>query len=246
MSMPTGTSPTRLVRLEYFREPIVLLIANSLEPTGMNTIFGGRADEEIHHSTEIAKALDKRERPGAVYGLRLTRNIENLLHDTVEPTSQIDLFSDAQSLTVHEAVGFDTQPLTQTGDVVLFPFLLLEAKSATSAYDHGGIQMQSAFCIRTLLESQIRLKEATGIRSKWGTGLMLWFLANRGEIWYASIAYTENVPEEPGKIGKVEYVRKPDSSDESQHHADIYVANLNCLAWIYLGTRWCPADASHS
>jgi hypothetical protein len=175
----------------------------SLEAAGLNQIFNYRIDEEVHHSADIAKRLKKGEKPDGVYGLRQTRNIENLLHDVVKRQFEHD--ENAADRQVHELLGLD-QPLTQTGDHLLFPFLILEAKSGSSACDWHAIQMQTAFSIRTLLETQKRLKVAAGRHSKWRSGPLVWFLANRGEDWRLYAAYTEASGERPHTIGIIDYV----------------------------------------
>jgi hypothetical protein len=60
------------------------LIILSLEAIGLNPIFSYRVDERVHHGDDITKRLGKGEEPERMYGLRQTRNIENLLHDGVK------------------------------------------------------------------------------------------------------------------------------------------------------------------
>ncbi|KAJ4303245.1 hypothetical protein N0V90_002138 [Kalmusia sp. IMI 367209] len=61
-----------------------------LEAVGINEIFAFRSDEEVHHDEDVAKKLGKGERPDRVYGLRQTRNIENLLYDEAKAHFQVN------------------------------------------------------------------------------------------------------------------------------------------------------------
>lgn len=149
----------------------------------------------------IAEKLKKGERPDRVYGLRQTRNIENLMFDEVDRMFHED--PDLIGKQVNEIVD---QPLSQVGDPILFPFLVLEAKSSSAGDSWHAIQMQTAFSIKTLLDTQHRLHSVVGARSKWETGPLVWFLANRGEDWRISLAYTEAVRAKPRTVGTIEYV----------------------------------------
>lgn len=178
----------------------------SLEAVGLNRIFNFRVDEQVNHDQEITRRLKKNERPDRVYGLRQTRNIENLLHDAAK--RQRDYMSGNELEQVQDVLGLPAldQPMNQQGDRQLFPFLVLEAKSGTSADDWHSIQMQTAFSIRTLLETQNKLRLAAGAESKWRSGPLVWFLLNKGEDWRLSAAYVEDGRENANTIGNVDYV----------------------------------------
>ena len=142
----------------------------------------------------MAKILSKKfQKPDAVFGLRQTRNIENLLNDNEKPGLELHDEEAPEGRQVHEILDLVTmaQPLNQRGDELLFPFLVLEAKSGSSDSDWNAIQMQTAFPIKTFLDAQNRLKVATGQQSKWESGPLVWFFANRGRDWRVSIAYIE-------------------------------------------------------
>ncbi|GLA28806.1 hypothetical protein AnigIFM63326_006398 [Aspergillus niger] len=101
-----------------------------MEAVGLNRIFGHREDEIIHHESAVEEELPRKTKPDAIYGLRQTRNIENLLNDNAciaEP-------KDDQDMLVHECLG--EPPLSEEGDPLLFPFLLLEANADPIA--HAG------------------------------------------------------------------------------------------------------------
>jgi hypothetical protein len=127
-----------------------------------------RLDETI--GTQLRKNL---QRPDAIFGLRQTKNIENLLHDTVR--RGLENYQPERQL--HELLAPSPlgQPLGQTGDKLLFPFLVLEAKSGTSDSDWYSIQMQTAFPIKSFLDTQMRLGKAKQQRSKRHICPLVWF-----------------------------------------------------------------------
>lgn len=179
---------------------------SSLEAVGLNQIFNYRVDEQVNHDPEITQKLKKKERPDRIYGLRQTRNIENLLNDTAKRRIEHETSFDGRQ--VQEVLGLPLpdQPMNQSGDRQLFPFLVLEAKSGSSSDDWHSIQMQTAFSIRTFLETQNRLRAAAGPRSRWQCGPLVWFLSNRGEDWRLCVAYVEDGVHRPHAVGTVEFV----------------------------------------
>jgi hypothetical protein len=68
---------------------------------------------------------------------------------------------------------------------VLYPFLIIEAKSEKGSCGFESIEAQTAFPIRTLL----KLQNDLGSASESGLKPLVWFLANQGEDWrvYGSI-----------------------------------------------------------
>lgn len=174
---------------------------------GLNQIFNFRADEEVHHGPEVAKELGKRECPDRVYGLRKTRNIELLLYDIaaaqrLDPEVSTNPGQAGQS----SALRFMNQPMNAKGDRQLFPFLVLEAKTGSSDEWHA-INMQTAFSIRTFLDSQQQLYSAASALSDWKARPMVWFFSNKGENWRLCAAYTEDAPAERDRVGTTVYVR---------------------------------------
>lgn len=134
--------------------------------------------------------------------MRQTRNIENLLYDEAEGGLQDPHGQAAKQ--VHELIGLDS-PLALTGDRLLFPFLVLEAKSSNAADSWHSIQLQTAFSIRSFLEAQERLRKAANIPSSYQQGSVVWLMANKGEDWRLSICYPESGSVKPGTIGTTIY-----------------------------------------
>ncbi|KAL9132260.1 MAG: hypothetical protein Q9175_006564 [Cornicularia normoerica] len=62
--------------------------------------------------------------------------------------------------------GIRITPFKQGGEPLLFPFLILEAKSAKGD-DFDSIQKQTAFPIRTLLQMQADLRNKCGHLLSW-------------------------------------------------------------------------------
>jgi hypothetical protein len=55
------------------------------EAVGLNQIFGHREDEHVQHDTVILAEIPRVPKvPDAIFGLRHTRNIENLLNDAAQ------------------------------------------------------------------------------------------------------------------------------------------------------------------
>jgi hypothetical protein len=158
----------------------------------------------VHHEPSIAKQLPNKTKPDAIYGLRHTRNIENLLNDTTRMGSA----KNGDTL-VHEMLG--EAPISDEGDQISFPFLLLEAKCAKAGEsDWDSILLQSAFPVRSFLRVQKSLQDITGTCSKWQAGPLVWLLMNRGEDWRVCAASIhDDGVQKSGMVGTTEYVRSP-------------------------------------
>jgi hypothetical protein len=83
-----------------------------------------------------------------------------------------------------------TSPFRQDGDPLLFPFLVLEAKSEKGQDSFGSIEMQTAFSIRTLLKIQADLYSTVGKQPTRLGAPLVWFFASKGEEWRVSAGYT--------------------------------------------------------
>lgn len=159
----------------------------------------------MHHDPEITKELGKRENPDRVYGLRKTRNIELLLYGIAAQRPEPGVNRDADQTDQIPGSRFMNQPMNAKGDHQLFPFSVLEAKTGSSDEWHA-INMQTAFSIRTFLETQRELYSAASAWSDWQAGPMVWFFSNKGKNWRLCAAYTEDAPAELDCIGTTVYV----------------------------------------
>ncbi|UKZ53269.1 hypothetical protein TrVGV298_007061 [Trichoderma virens] len=193
----------KLVNLVVVRERDGLWIS-TLEVVGLNQIFNFRADDEVNHGPEIGKELGKREHPDRVYGLRKTRNIELLLYDMTAQRPDPEFSTDPGQTGWPFALRFMNPPMNEKGDHQLFPFLVLEAKTGSSDEWHA-INMQTAFSIRTFLDSQQQLYSAASALSDWKAKPMVWFFSNKGENWRLCAAYTEDASAERDRVGTTVY-----------------------------------------
>jgi hypothetical protein len=111
---------------------------------GTNPLFDDRAQEFIIHDLTLRAELPQ-QGPDRIYGLRATRNFENLLSQSMAHTSD-----EADCVTIGDVIR--SSPFKAESDPLLFPFLVLEAKSESSGNGFDKIQTQTAFPIWTLLK----------------------------------------------------------------------------------------------
>ena len=124
--------------------------------------------------------LSRKEHPDRVFGLRERRNFEEALSCPL---------ASQPSQTVGSVL--EISPFRNVGEPLLFPFLILEAKSEKGSDDWDSIEKQTAFPIRTLLKLQQDLYEYTIEKSRWHDGPLVWFLSNKGEDWRVYGCFTD-------------------------------------------------------
>lgn len=149
-------------------------------------LFSDRAEAAIKHSPGLPVKprlgqLQTSESPDRVYGLKQTESFELLLDGADKRTP-------LSTRSLRDTVEFS--PFNPGGEPLLYPFLIMEAKSSKGD-DHMEAQMQTAFVIRRLLKLQSDLKRAAGEESQWETGPLVWFLSWRAEQWSISAAFIE-------------------------------------------------------
>lgn len=157
---------------------------SSNEP-GINELFSDRAEEVFIHDPVVTLQLAKRDRPDRVYGLRETKNFERAL------SSERKSSGDREEAPVEKAIR--CSPFETSLDPLLFPFLVLEAKSEKGD-GFASIEAQTAFSIRTLLKLQEDLQDQSDLQSTW-SGPLVWFLANRGDSWRVAASFVDRSPE---------------------------------------------------
>jgi len=142
--------------------------------TGTNPLFDDRTQELILHDHTLRSELPKQE-PDRIYGLQATRNFEDLLSRSMPRTS-----TRTDPTTVGDLVR--SSPFKAESDPLLFPFLVLEAKSESSSNGFDDIQTQTAFPIWALLklqeDLQLHMADAESCFDP-----LVWFLASRGDAW---------------------------------------------------------------
>jgi hypothetical protein len=184
--------------------PQRILTVNHSYEIGTNALFDDRVQEFVVYEDLIKSELSK-QGPDRVFGLQNTRNFDTLLSSPVRP----DLAGTPED-TIADILK--TTPFKTQADPLLFPFLVLEAKSETSSRGFDAIQVQSSFPIRALLKMQddLRSHVSDGERA---FDPLVWFLASRGDAWKVYGSYvTKGGNGEPTK-----YVSRPSQFDRCDH-----------------------------
>jgi hypothetical protein len=136
-------------------------------------------EETILYDPLVRSILPKQQ-PDRIYGLNQTRNFDKLL-------SQPSVADDMSSSQTLRAV-IKTTPFKEGVEPLLFPFLVVEAKSEKSLNGFDDIETQTAFPIWTLLKLQDELRTAAEDDGSESSPLV-WFFANRGDSWRVYSAY---------------------------------------------------------
>lgn len=162
---------------------IQILIQNTSYELGICPLFDDRAEENVVHDQQVLEDLPKKGLPDRIYGLRMTKRLERLLlwSEDKRPTSG--------GKTIGESIR--TSPFRADGEPVVFPFLIVEAKSEKGRDSFSDIEVQTAFAIRTLLKIQQDLHEAAGEESESEASPLVWFFSYKGDQWRVSAAFVK-------------------------------------------------------
>jgi hypothetical protein len=175
--------PTIGQMISMLPHKIAIASSNSLRSyeIGTNPLFDDRTQEVIIHDSLLRSQLPKQE-PDRVYGLQETNNFEKLLSSPVPRALTND-----DDITLRDFVK--SSPFKDGVEPLLFPFLILEAKSGKSSSGFYEIQTQTAFPIFALLKlqedllAQVRKVGTAGGGGGGAVKPLIWFLANRGDAW---------------------------------------------------------------
>ncbi len=147
-------------------------------------MFEERIEETIvHHDTE--EELPK-QRPDRMIGLRETNNIRQLLN---QPPRGLP---DTNEQKLRDLVR--CAPFKWQSSPLLFPFLVLEAKSDSTPASFSDIQTQTSFPIWSLLNLQRDLRLQRPVVSG-APEALVWFLGYRGNDWKIYGCYVSTNPE---------------------------------------------------
>ena len=141
--------------------------------------------EKIDHDECIPAEYKLRthREPDRVYGLQKTRRLARLLDDTSTPSGHII----GQTLR--------SSPFPSRSEQIIFPFMVLEAKSEKSQNSRSATQAQTACAIITFLQLQSKLtKAARDVCPDTRASLsqpLVWFLTHKGEQWSISAAFLD-------------------------------------------------------
>lgn len=155
-------------------------------------LFSDRAEAAIKHNPGLPVKsrpgqVQNYESPDRVYGLKETADFKMLLDGA-------DKRAPVSSRSLRDTVEFS--PFDPDGEPLLYPFLIMEAKSS-KGNDHIEAQMQTAFVIRRLLNLQSDLKRTAGEERPQETEQpLVWFISWRAEQWHISAAFIEYDPKD--------------------------------------------------
>lgn len=166
---------------------VIIKIIGNYE-IGTNSIFDDRAEEAAGHNPVEGLALPKK-KPDRIYGLRATKIFEILL------SKPMDFPSTVACNTIGDLVA--TSPFKYEPDPLLFPFLVVEAKSEHSPNGFDDIRVQTSFPILLLLKLQEKLQEKAANQIS-GPPPLVWFFAYRGDAWRVYTCYIKKIGEKSG------------------------------------------------
>jgi hypothetical protein len=141
---------------------------------GTNPLFADRVDKFFTYDDIIKSHLPK-QAPDRVFGLQNTPSFDSLLESPARPDIQKRPDDTVADL-------LKTTPFKTQENPLLFPFLVLEAKSESSSRGFEEILTQSFFPIRALLQLQDDLRSYVP-EGETAFEPLVWFLASRGDIW---------------------------------------------------------------
>jgi hypothetical protein len=148
--------------------------------TGLSDIFSCRIQEpNALHISHDMKSNPVRKEPDRIHGLQSTTYLEKLLQQNHSTQSQ-QAFDPSRRLA--DILQTSCNP-DGGGRSLLFPFLVMEAKSGKGGSNFDEIEIQTALPIRNLLILQHKLQHAEFNTMKVPGGPLAWFLANVGETW---------------------------------------------------------------
>ncbi|KAL4795052.1 hypothetical protein BDV19DRAFT_180057 [Aspergillus venezuelensis] len=154
---------------------------------GVNMLFSDRAQATIKLEKPIPIKTKRKndqvsEEPDRVYGLRETESFRKVLNLVARQGA-----SDGSLRRLRESL--ETCPFVDESEPLLFPFLLLEAKSGKNG-DMAAIEMQSCFSIQRLLKLQYNLQHSVR-NSPASLNPLVWFLVCIGERWTVSACFVD-------------------------------------------------------
>lgn len=150
----------------------------------MSKIFVDYSEETIPYSDDLARRTKQNyRRADRIYGLQLGTAFERV-QEGVDEEHPIRAL-------LHE------QPVrADSGMKLLFPYLLIEAKSDDAGYGWDQILFECAVATYICLEAQQRVRSTAsnaGV-SGWKSGPLLWLFTNRGADWRMYAAYLKDAP----------------------------------------------------
>lgn len=156
-----------------------------------NKIFSSRADEMTSFDsfeTDSEESI-KRRRPDRILGFQETGSFSRRLEKYNLMAGRSE--NEAGLETIWETV--ESTVLNHKGNSLLFPFLIVEAKSRNGA-SFEDCDAQTALPVLKMLKIQEDLQRKSQMTLEYG-GPLVWYIAYRGEDWRLSGCY---ISEKPG------------------------------------------------
>jgi hypothetical protein len=163
---------------------------------GTREIFTSRIEESVvHERAKPGSGKPIKQQPDRIVGLSLTPSIEGLLKKPyAEDTTGLGRsVKDVVKVAINRDNG---------GLPLLFPFLVLEAKSG-EGNGFERVEVQSALPIMEALNLQRSLLTTPGNTANIPDDPLVWFFANRGEDWRVYAAYIVEQEELPHYVSIV-------------------------------------------
>ncbi|KAF8857143.1 hypothetical protein BDZ45DRAFT_726925 [Acephala macrosclerotiorum] len=157
----------------------------------LNKIFSSRADEMTSFDsfeTDSEESI-KRRRPDRILGFQETGSFSRRLEKYNLMAGRSE--NEAGLETIWETV--ESTVLNHKGNSLLFPFLIVEAKSRNGA-SFEDCDAQTALPVLKMLKIQEDLQRKSQMTLEYG-GPLVWYIAYRGEDWRLSGCY---ISEKPG------------------------------------------------
>ncbi|KAL1592242.1 hypothetical protein SLS60_011319 [Paraconiothyrium brasiliense] len=128
---------------------------------------------------------NRKQRPDRIHGLRRTEDIDTHLQSLYTHNDQLasnTVVEDVIDISLHHDNG---------GSQLLFPFLVVEAKSEKGASTFEQMELQTCFPIQNCLQLQLELLETQGNTIDVPGGPLVWYFAYRGEDWRLYAGHVE-------------------------------------------------------
>lgn len=157
-------------------------VAGNRYDGGISMIFTDRAQESITYSAPVPADSTRQqctEQPDRTFGLTETENFRLLLNSD-DKRAPVD--GDRRRI----CDTIKVSPYNEESNRLLFPFLIIEAKSNKSGFDFHAIGIQTIFAIKQLLELQMDLRAASG---KETFEPLVWFIGYAGQFWDVSVCF---------------------------------------------------------
>ena len=163
----------------YYLSQALFLLTHSRDEVGVSKIFDFHAEEYIQHNPSVASLRGRAEKPDRIIGLRKTKRFDRLL-------SRKNDHGEVVGSTIRSC------PFKRSAALLIFPFLVLEAKSEKAGSSGTGVQVQAACSIVTLIQIQQDLADSAK-RPDDILEPMVWFLTNKGEHWTVAAGVIDDI-----------------------------------------------------